>query len=410
MTTPVNQFLAFATGQGANVLTPDQYAALQSLAGGFVSGILPSVNLNTVLRQASFVAAVMGQFIVDYGGVSALDDGNVGEMETNLLAAIKEVVGNVNTTAATINTTGGSTTLTAAQYGARFITVTGALTSNATLVFPAQEGKWTVINQTTGGYTLTCQTASGTGVVIAQGNADDLIGDGTNIQYVMADAATKAQIQSSGLTYALDTGTANTYQVAYAPAITTLTDGMVLRFRAKTANTGASTFAPNAVAAAPIYGGAHQALQGGEIVANSDVEVEWNAALNSGNGAWVLLGCTGGAVQVGNASQSQHAVPYGQVQTLVASASATYVNSSSTLTAGKYLVDTSGGPITLTLPANPAAVTIIELVDAAGTWNRSNCTLSRNGKTIEGLAEDLVLNVNDQRFIIWFNGSDWRLL
>ncbi|HDR9099676.1 TPA: hypothetical protein QDA86_003014 [Burkholderia vietnamiensis] len=94
--------------------------------------------------------------------------------------------------------------------------------------------------------------------------------------------------------YSVDTGAANVYKAAYAPTVTALTDGMKLRFRAKTANTGASTFAPDGVAAAPIWGADHVALAGGEIVVNGEIEVQWNAALSNGNGAWVLCENTGG--------------------------------------------------------------------------------------------------------------------
>ncbi|SCZ28131.1 MULTISPECIES: gp53-like domain-containing protein [Burkholderia] len=94
--------------------------------------------------------------------------------------------------------------------------------------------------------------------------------------------------------YSVDTGAANVYKAAYAPTVTALTDGMKLRFRAKTANTGASTFAPDGIAAAPIWGADHVALAGGEIVVNGEIEVQWNAALSNGNGAWVLCENTGG--------------------------------------------------------------------------------------------------------------------
>ena len=106
--------------------------------------------------------------------------------------------------------------------------------------------------------------------------------------------AIEALVQQSAGGYALDTGTANVCQVAYAPAVTAVNDGMVLKFRAKFANTGAATFAPNGLAAAPIWGGDHAAIGGGEIVANGDVWVQWNSALNGGTGAWLLIDSTGG--------------------------------------------------------------------------------------------------------------------
>jgi hypothetical protein len=155
------------------------------------------------------------------------------------------------------------------------------------------------------------------------------------------------QVQGGGATYALDTGTANTYTVAYAPAITAVTDGLRLRFKAKTANTGASTFSPNGLTAAPIWGAAHSALQGGEIVANSDVELVWNSSLNT-TGAWVLLESTGGPLQVAPATASQHAVQLGQVAGVVGSArnlkmSVAAASASATLTADEIIVETALG-------------------------------------------------------------------
>jgi hypothetical protein len=115
-------------------------------------------------------------------------------------------------------------------------------------------------------------------------------------------------LQAGGTNYAVDTGTANVYAVAFTPSVTAIADGLKLRFKAKTANTGASTFSPNGLTAHAIVGGAHAALQGGEIVANGDIEVTWNSTLN----AWVLLEQTGGGVQVPNATSSQQAMPLGQ--------------------------------------------------------------------------------------------------
>ncbi|WP_310650546.1 hypothetical protein [Pseudomonas sp. FW305-28] len=96
--------------------------------------------------------------------------------------------------------------------------------------------------------------------------------------------------QAGSENHAQDNGAANIYTVAYLPALSTLVDGMVLRFKAKTANTGASTFSPNDLSAKPIVGLALSALQAGEIVANGMCSVVWSATLDK----WVLLSCTGG--------------------------------------------------------------------------------------------------------------------
>lgn len=97
--------------------------------------------------------------------------------------------------------------------------------------------------------------------------------------------------------YAVDTGSANTYLADYSPKVNDFADGMVLRFKAKTANTGASTFSPSGLTARPLISLAQIALVGGEILANSVCTVVYVESLNS----WVLIQATG----VGAASQAQ---------------------------------------------------------------------------------------------------------
>lgn len=91
---------------------------------------------------------------------------------------------------ATVNVAGGaSITLTAAQAAMPIMILTGALTANISLIFPASSGSWIVRNQTTGAFTVTCKTAAGTGVVVSQGTSNALWGDGTNIYPEQSDWA-----------------------------------------------------------------------------------------------------------------------------------------------------------------------------------------------------------------------------
>ena len=106
------------------------------------------------------------------------------------------------------------------------------------------------------------------------------------------------KINQAGLIdFALDTGTANAYAANYSPAPATLTDGMVLRFKALNTNTGASTFSVAGSVAKPLVGLDHTPLRSGEIVATGDVWVQWNSSL--GSGAWILIASTGVARQLG---------------------------------------------------------------------------------------------------------------
>lgn len=88
-----NDFLPFATGAGANVVTQPQYAALSAVTNGFSAGIAQSAQLNKVWRQSSIMAAVLAQFIADEAAVSAIDDGTTA----TLLANLKTGVGNLAT-------------------------------------------------------------------------------------------------------------------------------------------------------------------------------------------------------------------------------------------------------------------------------------------------------------------------
>lgn len=128
-------------------------------------------------------------------------------------------------------------------------------------------------------------------------------------QYGQLALAIKTIVQAPAGSYAIDTGAANAYAALYAPAVTARVDGLTLKFRATSSNTGAATFAPSGLGAKPVLGGAHAALQGGEIVAGGLVEVIWSSLLD----AWVLLECTGGAQQVGLATDSKHAVQKSQL-------------------------------------------------------------------------------------------------
>ena len=58
-----------------------------------------------------------------------------------------------------------------------------------------------------------------------------------------------------------------------------------------------------------------------------------------------------------------------------------------------YFVNTTGGAITVTLPASPDAGAVIAISDYANTADTNNITLARNGSNIEGNAEDFVINV-----------------
>ena len=87
-----NQYKAFGAGDGAFTLTPDAYAAITALQQGFQNGVADAQEFNTLARQVSTVAAMIGQFIADKANLDAEDNGNVAELEARFIAALIAVI------------------------------------------------------------------------------------------------------------------------------------------------------------------------------------------------------------------------------------------------------------------------------------------------------------------------------
>jgi len=291
--------------------------------------------------------------------VAPLNNANLTGTPTAPTPALGDSTTKISTTAfvqgtvnglATINVAGAANVaLTAVQAGNGILVFTGALTANIAVIVPALSKTLIVENLTSGAFTLTVKTAAGTGIAITQGKTQEVFCDGTNVLLsssdfvnmaltgtptaptaapgtnttqvsttafvaaavagVTAGFSTIAQVQAGSLNYAVDTGAVNALALAFTPALTAVPDGFPFAAKVKVTNTGSATVAVNGLAAIPIVGLAHQSLQGGELVANGDARLVYNSSL----GACVLLDSSGGATQVGNATQSQHAVPMGQL-------------------------------------------------------------------------------------------------
>jgi len=74
-------------------------------------------------------------------------------------------------------------------------------------------------------------------------------------------------------------------------------------------------------------------------------------------------------------------------------------------------VNTTGGAVTITLPATPALGDTVGILDAAGTASSNNITLARNSSNIMGLAEDMTIATNNSSFELVFIDATvgWRL-
>ena len=73
-------------------------------------------------------------------------------------------------------------------------------------------------------------------------------------------------------------------------------------------------------------------------------------------------------------------------------------------------VDTSGGVVTITLPASPLDNDSVRWKDYLGSFGTNKLTFARNGKTIMGLAQDMDVSTSNLNGVLSFIGAtnDWR--
>ena len=71
----------------------------------------------------------------------------------------------------------------------------------------------------------------------------------------------------------------------------------------------------------------------------------------------------------------------------------------------KYRIIASSA-VTGTLPASPSSSDTIVLQNHSPNVV---VTIARNGNTIEGLAEDLILNIPYAEIQLWYDGTTWRI-
>lgn len=84
-----NNFKAFALDPNANVTPQANWEALPALLSGFTAGKASSAQVNKALRQATTIAALVGQFIAE-SGEDALDNADINGLVikfTNALTA-----------------------------------------------------------------------------------------------------------------------------------------------------------------------------------------------------------------------------------------------------------------------------------------------------------------------------------
>lgn len=87
-----------------------------------------------------------------------------------------------------------------------------------------------------------------------------------------------------------------------------------------------------------------------------------------------------------------------------------YVNYSAQLDVGHHVAaDSSGGAITLNLPANPVLDDMVQVQDVGGAAGTNLITVGRNGQTIDGLTENFLIDLPYGNLLFVFDGTTWRV-
>lgn len=99
-------------------------------------------------------------------------------------------------------------------------------------------------------------------------------------------------------------------------------------------------------------------------------------------------------------------VSAGAIKWYIANANTTMVASSG------YFVDTTGGPVTMTLPSSATLGDTIRFNDLAGTFSTNNLTVDRNSHNIQGIASDLLVDVDQSSFGLVYSNTTygWKIL
>ena len=68
--------------------------------------------------------------------------------------------------------------------------------------------------------------------------------------------------------------------------------------------------------------------------------------------------------------------------------------------------------LVITLPPGPVLGDVVEIIDIAGTAATTNFTVNRSGEKIQGLAENLIFNVNGKRVKLLYTNTTygWRII
>jgi hypothetical protein len=326
------------------------------------------------------------------------NSGTWGQITNTNLLILEQAIGGYSSVA--LNATTGAT-LTYSN-GAlsngkdAVIKLTGTITTSVNVVIPDSVEKTYVIeNATSGGFTVTVKTSSGTGVT--WGATDKGIkmvySDGTNVvdtafTEVSSDYSPTLSgiLDTNGNDIIIDNGGAieddsNNEYVKFVKTATAVNEVSVTNAAASGAPEISATGDDTDIDLKITPKGSGKLNLDGIKFPNADGTVD-QVLVTDGAGNLSFVDNTGGTAWVAVKTSGFNAV------------------------AGEgYFCDTSGGAFTATLPATPTLGDEVTLVDYAGTFDTNNLTVGRNSENIQGSAADLTVSVERAGLTLVYSGA-----
>lgn len=129
------------------------------------------------------------------------------------------------------------------------------------------------------------------------------------------------------------------------------------------------------------------------------------------SGATGPIGVTGATGIIGPTGSTGATGPIGTTGA-TGPAGGTWTRKTTTYTAvnsDRIIADTSGGSWTLNLPASPTTGQYVEITDG-GNFNINSLTVGRNGSTIEGYSDDVLLTIGNTTYQFIYDSSTWHII
>ena len=326
------------------------------------------------------------------------NSGTWGQITNTNLLILEQAIGGYSSVA--LNATTGAT-LTYSN-GAlsngkdAVIKLTGTITGNVNVVIPDSVEKTYIIeNATSGSFTVTVKTSSGTGVTWSATDKGKkmVYSDGTNVvDTAFTEVSSDYSPQLSGI---LDTN-GNDIIIDNGGAIEDDSNNEYVKF-VKTATAVNEVSVTNAAAS-----GAPEISATGD---DTDIDLKITP---KGSGKLNLDGIKFPNAD-GTADQVLVTDGAGNLSFVDNTGGTAWVavkTSGFTAVAGEgYFCDTSSAAFTATLPATPTLGDEVTFVDYAGTFDTNNLTVGRNSENIQGSAADLTVSVERAGLTLVYSGA-----